>query len=432
MTRFRLLAATTAVVGCLALAACGSSTGASGGAGGGGGSDSSSLTFGVFNPFSGADASFGPEQNAGCVPAAKAIVAAGGILKHTQVACKVADSRGDPADAVPAAEQLIASNSSLVGLLGPSSDEAAATVPLFNRAHIPMFGDTGQSLFNTSTNKYFWRITPPDTAVGLAMALYAHKQGYTRVAAVFGTDISSQGTAPTVKSGYTKLGGTLTAVENVALGQSSYRSEVTALAAGHPQAVFIEADPQTSATFLSEMVQLYHPIPIIGTDGTTQPPWQKAVTQAVGQATMTKFYRGAQPFAPTSGVAHEIWLKALHAAAAGVSKPLAQWENDSFAEAAWDSINLMALAMEMAHSATPSVFNADITKIANGGPGAVVVHSFADGKAALIAHKAITYVGATGPITFDQYQNSPGAFEIVKSDGSTIVSYTPKDLEALK
>ncbi|HWE14745.1 MAG TPA: ABC transporter substrate-binding protein [Solirubrobacteraceae bacterium] len=433
MARLRLRMVSVAVAGTLLLAACGSTSGAGGTGGSGGGSSTAtgSLVFGVFNPFSGADASFGPEQNAGCVPAAQAITAAGGILGHKTVSCIVADSRGDPADAVPAAEQLIASHSNLVGLLGPSSDEAAATVPLFNRAHIPMFGDTGQALFNKSTSKYFWRITPPDDAVGLAMALYAHRQGYTRAAGVFGTDISSQGTAPTVESGYQKSGGTLTAVKNVALGQPSYRSEVTALAAGHPQALFIEADPQTSATILSEFTQLYHGIPIVGTDGTTQPPWQKAVTQAIGQATMTKYYRGAQPFAPTSGAAHTIWLQQLHGAAAKVSHPISQWENDSFAEAAWDSVNLMALAMEMAHSTTPSVYNPYITKVANGGPGATVVHSFAAGKAAILAHKAITYAGATGPITFDQYQNSPGAFEIVRADGSTITTYTSKNLQGL-
>jgi ABC-type branched-subunit amino acid transport system substrate-binding protein len=434
--RFRLSSATATAAACLLLGACGSGAGntGAGGSAASNGSDTGTggLTVGVFNPFSGADASFGPEQNAGCVPAAKAIVAAGGILKHAQISCSVADSRGDPADAVPAAQQLIASTSNLVGLLGPSSDEAAATVPLFNRSQIPMFGDTGQKLFNKSTNKYFWRITPPDDAVGLAMALYGHQQGYTRAAAVFGTDISSQGTAPTVISGYKKLGGTLTGVANVALGQTSYRSEVSKLVAGHPQALFIEADPQTSATLLTELTQLYHPIPIIGTDGTTQPPWQKAVTQAIGKSTMTQFYRGAQPYAPASGAAHSIWLTALHAAAGGVTKPISQWENDSFAEAAWDSVNLMALAMEMAKSTKPAVFNPFIRKIANGGPGATVVHSFADGKAALKAHKTITYVGATGPVTFDPYQNSPGAFEIVKADGSTIKAYTPQDLQSLK
>jgi branched-chain amino acid transport system substrate-binding protein len=428
-TRFRLSSVTATLAVCMLLAACGSSAG--GAAGSSAPDGSGALTVGVFNPFSGADASFGPEQNAGCVPAAKAITAAGGILKHTQISCSVADSRGDPADAVPAAQQLIASTSNLVGLLGPSSDEAAATVPLFNRSQIPMFADTGQKLFNQSPDKYFWRITPPDNAVGLAMALYGHQQGYTRAAAVFGTDISSQGTAPTVISGYKQLGGTLTGVANVALDQTSYRSEVSKLVAGHPQALFIEADPQTSATVLTELTQLYHPIPIIGTDGTTQPPWQKAVTQAIGQSTMTKFYRGAQPYAPTSGAAHSIWLNALQAAAGGVTKPISQWEDDSFAEAAWDSVNLMALAMEMAKSSKPAVYNPFIRKVANGGPGATVVHSFAEGKAALQAHKTITYVGATGPITFDQYQNSPGAFAIVRADGSTIKSYTSKDLQGL-
>jgi ABC-type branched-subunit amino acid transport system substrate-binding protein len=427
---FRLSSAAATVTACLLVTACGSGAGASGSNGADTGSGA--LTVGVFNPFSGADASFGPEQNAGCVPAAKAIVAAGGILKHAQISCAVADSRGDPADAVPAAQQLIANTSNLVGLLGPSSDEAAATVPLFNRSQIPMFGDTGQKLFDQSKDKYFWRITPPDDAVGLAMALYAHEQGYMRAAAVFGTDISSQGTAPTVISGYKKVGGTLTGVANVALDQTSYRSEVSKLVAGHPEALFIEADPQTSATLLSELTQLYHPIPIIGTDGTTQPPWQKAVTQAIGKSTMTQYYRGAQPFAPTTGVAHRIWLTALHAAAGGVTQPLAQWENDSFAEAAWDSVNLMALAMEMAKSTKPAVYNSFIRKVAAGGQGATVVHSFAEGKAALEAHKSITYVGATGPVTFDQYQNSPGAFEIVRADGSTVKSYTPQNLQSLK
>src|SRR5215472_859438 len=141
----------------LTLAACASHGSTGGGTGGTG-----ALTFAVFNPFSGPDASFGPEQLAGCIPAAAAITAAGGILGHKTVSCKTADSRGDPADAVPAAEQLISTTNSLVGVLGPSSDEASATVPLFNRAHIPMFADTGQAVFNQSSFTYFYRVTPPD------------------------------------------------------------------------------------------------------------------------------------------------------------------------------------------------------------------------------------------------------------------------------
>ncbi len=40
------------------------------------------------------------------------------------------------------------------------------------------------------------------------------------------------------------------------------------------------------------------------------------------------------------------------------------------------------------------------------------MHSYAEGLAALKAGKKIDYVGATGLITFNQYHNSTGGFEI--------------------
>src|SRR5205085_11045061 len=90
----------------------------------------SQVEIAMFQPFTGADASFGPEMTAGCEPAAYLINRAGGVLgRHLK--CKVVDTRGDPADAVPAAQQLIATSSDLLGVLGPSSDEALATLPLF-------------------------------------------------------------------------------------------------------------------------------------------------------------------------------------------------------------------------------------------------------------------------------------------------------------
>src|SRR5215470_4046494 len=401
----------------LTLAACGSHGSTGGGSGGTG-----PLTFAVFNPFSGKDASFGPEQLAGCIPAAAAINAAGGILGHKKAVCKTSDSRGDPADAVPAAEQLIATTSSLVGVLGPSSDEASATVPLFNRARIPMFGDTGQAVFNQSSFKYFYRITPPDDAIGYAMAVYAHQKGYPSAAAVFGNDISSQGSLPTVVSGFKKLGGKIVLVQSIPLDQSSYRTEVSALAAAHPSVIFTEADPQTSATYLAEVKQLGHLGPFIGTDGTTQPPWLKAVGNAVGLPNLKRYYVGAQPYAPTTGVPYQLWLAQIKAVNGQVSQPASQWYSDSYSMAAWDSINLMALAMVAAKSTDPGVFRPWIVKLATPSPGAVVVHDFAQGKAALEHGKTIQYVGATGQISFDKWQNSPGAFSIVSSDGSTKVA----------
>lgn len=410
------------------LAGCGSSGSGSSGSGSGG---SGSLKFVAFDPFSGPDASFGPEVYAGCPAAAKAINAAGGVLNHRQIVCQTSDSRGDPADAVPAAGQVLASTSNLVGILGPTSDEASATVPLFERSHIPMWPSTGQTAFNTNRAKYFWRITPPDDAVGYAVALFAYQSGYRHVAAVFGNDISAQGAAPAIAKAFRRLGGTLT-TQSVALGLSSYRTEISQLAASKPEAILIEADPQTSATYLGEVSQLYHSVPIIGTDGTIQPPWQKAVSGALGRTVFDRFYAGAQPFAPSTGPAHVSWIAQLHLAAKSVQSPASQWDNDPYAEADWDAVNVSALAMELAQSANPVVFNRYIRVVTTGTPGAVVVHDFIHGKRALLAKKPIKYVGATGPIAFDQYQNSPGGFEVVKADGTLLKTYSSAQLQQLR
>jgi ABC-type branched-subunit amino acid transport system substrate-binding protein len=413
-----------------AIAGCGSSSSTSAS---GKDTGTNPLVFAAFNPFSGPDASFGPEEMAGCIPAAAAVQAAGGILNHKTVSCKAVDSRGDPADAVPAAESLIATTGGLMGIIGPSSDEATATVPLFNRAHIPMFADSGQKAFDHSTFPYFFRITAPDDAVGYAMALYAHDKGYTRAAGVFGADISSQGTAPTVAAGFRKLGGTIM-LQRIPLDQSSYRTEVLQVAAFKPQVVFTEADPQTDSTYLAELRQLYHLVPIIGTNGTNQPPWFKAVGGAIGSNNLLNYYGGAQPYAPLTGAAYQEWRKELAAVSTKVPQPVTQWQSDSYSMSYWDNVNLMALAAEMAKSTNPQVFTPYIVKVTTPKPGAVVVHSFAAGKQALLAGKQIQYVGAVGPIVFDQWRNSPGQFEIVRADTALtpIATYTAQQVQAAR
>jgi branched-chain amino acid transport system substrate-binding protein len=426
----RAVAALATIVAVVAaVSGCGSSSTAAAGHDTG----TNQLVYAAFNPFSGPDASFGPEEMAGCIPAAAAIQAAGGILNHKQLSCKAVDSRGDPADAVPAAESLIATTGGLQGVIGPSSDEATATVPLFNRAHIPMVGDTGQAAFDHSNFQYFFRITAPDDAVGYAMALYAHDKGYTRAVGVFGADISSQGTAPTVAAGFRHLGGTIM-MQKIPLDQASYRTEVLQVAAYKPQVIFTEADPQTDGTYLAELLQLYHLIPIIGTNGTNQPPWFKAVGGAIGKNNLLQVYGGAQPYAPLTGASYQEWRTQLAAVSTKVPQPVAQWETDSYSMSYWDTVNLYALAAEMAKSTNPAVFTPDIVKVTTPKPGAVIVHDFAQGKAALLAGKQIQYVGAVGPIVFDQWRNSPGLFEIVRADTALtpIATYTAQQVEAAR
>src|SRR5271169_888382 len=217
----------------------------------------STLTVAAFNPFSGPDGSFGPEMWAGCEAAVTAINAAGGVLTH-KVACMSVDTQGNPADAVTAAAKMLATTPHLLGVLGPSSDEADATAPLINAAKVPMFADTGEGSFDHTKLQYFWRMTAADDAQGDAMALYAKRKGYLRGAAVFGNNIGSQTSVPTLLKAYSRLGGTIVLNQKITLGQTSYQPEVEQLIAARPQVIFTEASPQADATLLGELQQLGH------------------------------------------------------------------------------------------------------------------------------------------------------------------------------
>jgi branched-chain amino acid transport system substrate-binding protein len=399
------LALPLAVAAALVVAACGSSSAAATPK-----SYSGTLTFASFNPFTGPDASFGPEMQAGCIVAVHLINKAGGVLGH-QTQCVTVDTRGDPADAVPAAQKMLATTTNLVGMNGPSSDEALATVPIINRAHIPMFADTGQAAFDKNPYEYFWRLTPPDDAAGTAMAIYAYKKGYRRAAAVFGNDISSQGNVPKLVSTFKKLGGQVVLNQTLALDQSSYRSEVEALIAAKPDVIFTEADPQTDAAYLSQLQQLQGLLPVVGTEPTIQPPWLQAVAGAIGAANLAKIYAAAQPYAPSQGPAWETFNTELLASGSEIPQP-DQWSQDPYTQTDYDAIVVMALAMIMAKTPDPSFFNRYIAQVVADSPGATEVHSYQEGMQALAAGKKIHYVGAGGPIVLDKYHNSSGAFEI--------------------
>ena len=413
--RYRRAAAGSFAAAAIAVVAVGSSTSASSAASNG------TLEFAIFHTYSGPNAAYGPEAAAGCFPAERLINAAGGILGH-QVTCTPVDAKGDPADAVPAANRLIASSSSLVGVLGGGSDDATAVVPLFQQAHIPIFSTTGQASFDHNTASDFWRILSPDAAQGNAMAAAAKKLGFKKVATLFGNDTSAQGSAPSAIAGVKRLKLNLVANQTLAIGQPSYRSEAQALSSANPQAIISEADPQTSATYFAELSQLGH-IPALITDPVSQEPtWRTAVGGAIGKPLLAKQDYAVVAYSPPTTPAYKTYTAALNASSKQVPQP-GQWDADLYSVADYDSVVIMALAMDAAKSTKPGVYDAFITKVTSPSSGAVVVHDYADGKTALAKGKHIQYEGAVGPTVFDKWHNSGQGFAIERySNGNWAVS----------
>ncbi len=392
------------------LSACGSSSGTGGSA--------SVLSIDAFTPLSGPEAVFGPESTSGCLTGIEVVNAAGGVLGH-QLKCVATDSRGDAADAVPAAQQMLATVPNLVGIVGPSTNEAPSTVPIFEKAHIPMIAQTGDPQYDHASFKYFYRSTPADDINGLAMDVWAFKQkGYRKAAAVFGNDVAGQGVVPNLVRGFQQLGGTVVANQKLALDQNSYRTEVAQIKAAQPDVIFTELDPQTAATFFGELKEINGLVPVVGDGGTIgYPAWVTAVQGAIGADAMGKFYSGVQILNPDSGPGYDAFAKAV--VKINIKNPT-QFLHDPYTTTNYDGVVALALAMTAAKSTDPTVFNDFFVKIVDGTSGATDVHTYVDGLAALNAGKTVHFVGSAGVIHYDQFHNAALPFEVdtVKPDQS--------------
>jgi len=399
------------------LAACGGTSSTGGGLGSG------PLLVGVLAPFSGADASFGPRYLAGCYAAALSINGAGGIGGR-QVSCQQFDTKGEPADAVPAANSMIAGNSNLMEVVGCTSDEASTVVPILDRSHIPMTCMTGQSEFNKTSFKYFHRLVPPDSFDAYAMigsALFGPGHApYTNVALVFGDDIGSQTFVGPAVAALTKLGVKIAINQAIKLGASSYRTEVAKLLLTKPDVILTETIG-SAGTYMSEVKQQNggHVIPFIGTSATIDPVWFKQVVTAIGLPDFLANYTAVDLRLSLSGAGYTEFTTQLTAADAKFSGSNAlTYQGKSPTVHLYDGIILTALAMVAAKSADPTVYNPKIFDIANGVAGATVVSTFKDGVTALNAGQSIRYVGAAGENNFNQWNNSQQGYNLVTMDKS--------------
>ncbi len=429
--RRALLTAMSLAMLALMAAGCGSSSSSSSAAGGSGNSGSassgSSLTIADVAPFTGTDGALGPTYLVACNAATNAINAAGGVLGH-QLNCKSVDTRGDPADAVPAVRQLYASTSNVGLIIGCTSDEAASVVPIFGQNKTVSFCMTGQSEFDHVKFPYFYRLVPPDLSESYAMVAIAKDKGYKRVALAFGNDIGSQTFVGPAIAAIKRAGMTLVANETLDLNSTTFRTEAAKIVAAKPDVVLTEALGPTEASFLSELKQLNggKMIPVIGTSATISPDWYKSVAAAVGASTLASNFSADNLVTETSGPAFKAFSKAMLAekGKVGSTGDFTTYLTAPGAVHLYDGINLAALAMVAAHSTSPSTFTPYILKIGNGVSGATVVHSFAAGAAALKQGKQIRYVGAGGPTSFDAYHDSPGLFQVNTYSPSGAVKVT--------
>jgi len=389
----RSIGACTAAV---LLAACASSSSGSSS------QPSGTITYGVLSCFTGRLASLGQAMLQGARVAQSEINSAGGVLGH-KVVLVTGDTSCDVADGVTAVNQMM--TKSLSGVIGPETQEINGVEPILKANHIVDEFQGGDTARDHQTDPYFFRDSPSDSQLGVAMALYAHQKGYKRAVMLFYSDPAAQTFLKPVSTTFTKLGGTILKTIIVTPDQTSYLSQVRAAIATHPQVIFTQEDPPTAAVLFREFKQLGgQSIPWVGTDVTSGSDYLKAIGYPTAHAQLTSVF-GTSVIGTASSAFLGLFNK-LYPSQKSVG-PLAN------ANYAYDAVISLALADTYAKTTSGTTVAHDMTKVTN--PPGTMCFTYASCVHLLKAGTKINYQGASGSLDYNKYNNTFGPYGAFQS-----------------
>jgi ABC-type branched-subunit amino acid transport system substrate-binding protein len=377
----------------VATTACASKSGSSA-------ASSGAIHLGLMADYTGAQSYLGPDMQSGARTAITAINAAGGVMGR-QLDLSTGDTVGDPVDAIPAFRKMISANH-VAAVVGPTSNEGPALLPIAKSSKIPMFLQGGTTALDHETNPFYFRTTVGDGTLGKAMAAYATTKHLMKAAFAFTTSTAAQTLVAPIKQAYTAKGGSVVAEVQLVPSASSYRSQIQTLMAAKPDVVFLQQDPQTAGTFFHQAAELGFDNKTTWVGSDTE--MSEDIFKALGSSLATvNFY-----FAHGS-VMHDAALAAFTTA---YKQQTGKDQFLTFAPESYDATNLIALAMEKAKTTDGDAVRKAVLEVSSPSPGAVAVSTFAEGRAALAQGKSINYEGVASNDDFDQWHNVAGPFVI--------------------
>src|SRR5215469_3279910 len=385
------------------LAACASSNSGSGS--GGGNTSGGPVTYAVLSCFTGRLASLGQAMLQGSQVAVSEVNSAGGALGR-KLPLTTGDTSCDVADGVTATNQMLTKNVS--GVIGPETQEINGVEPILDANHQVDEFQGGDTARDHQTDPYFFRDSPSDSQLGVAMALYGHLQHYTKAVMLFYSDPAAQTFLKPVSQTFTKLGGTILSSVTVTPDQTSYLSQVRQVIALHPQVIFTQEDPPTAAVLFREFKQLGGGnIPWIGTDVTSGSDYIKAIGYSTAHAHLISVFGTS-----VSGAASTAFINLFNQIFPGqkAAGPLAN------ANYAYDSVISLALADDYAKTTDGKTVAPDMTKVTN--PPGTACFTYKSCLALINAGKKINYEGASGDLDYNKYNNTFGPYGAFEVDAS--------------
>jgi branched-chain amino acid transport system substrate-binding protein len=273
------------------------------------------------------------------------------------------------------------------------------------------------------TGGYFFRTTPSDALQGLAVAKSAIDAGYKKVAVLYLNNAYGQGLSKSFAADFTALGGTVTQNVTYDPKQPTYQSEVTKALSPKPDALFLIGYPGDGTTVAREWVKSGGPQNWLLPDGLESQDFVNDV--------------GPQYFKEVQGTAAgSTETPSLATFDSEFAKKFGNQPTQAYITNAYDATVIAGLAMQYAKSNTDSAAIRDaIRKVTdpNGQKVYAGVDQIKQGLDLIKMGQTIRYVGASGPLLFNQYGDVSAAFAIwTVKDGKVVQTSTMTAAEIAK
>jgi branched-chain amino acid transport system substrate-binding protein/neutral amino acid transport system substrate-binding protein len=408
----------------MAVSACGSSDDSSDTSTGGGGASTAAAsdgpvnaTVGLLVPLTGELGDFGQDWADAGNLAVKEINATGLLPGGGQMKTVVADGKTNAQVGVSEARKMI-STQNVSAIVGPTSEIMVAVAPIAKREQIPVIsGAAGTIQLNDLGGDFVYRTVASDLGDGFALAKYLHTQNPQNVVMLVENQGSLPSIAATIKKSFEDQGGKVAKEVTFNPGQSSYRTEVGSVLDANPDWIVCACGQQSGVSIIKEThASGYKGHWLVSSDLST-PESIKAVGQDIMQGVVSE-----SPSTDQSSSAYKRYAAATKEA---------YGHNPGLLVAnVYDAMNLVGLAIVKSGSSEGSAINDALRDVA--GPPGVKVETFEEGAKALKAGKDIDYVGASGPVDFDDTGTVASSYTILQVDGDAwkqIEFYPATDME---
>lgn len=348
------------------------------------------IKVGVYGSLTGTTATFGESTKNGVTLATDELNAAGGI-GGKKIELRIEDDQSKAEEAATAVQKLIAQDR-VVALIGEvASSRSLAAAPIAQQNGVPMISPSSTNPEVTKKGNFIFRTCFIDPFQGTVMARFAAQNlGMKRVAIL--KDVKndySVGLAQFFTEEFKdRLGGSITGERAYNEGDSDFRSQLTALKANNPEAIFVPGYYTEVGLIARQARELGITVPLLGGDGWVSDKLLEIGGEALNGSYYSNHFANDQPDSALQGFMTRY-------------KERFGGQPDAIAGLAYDATRLLFDALHRLHETDPDAFAAlDASKEAD-----AEAQKAARAKVRDLINNVQGFPGITGAITFDADRN---------------------------